>query len=277
MNIPKYIDDYAKEMKRRNYGDKTIKNYKSNLCCFFKFFEKKEHPLHVNEDDIKLYLGKFDEPNTQRSHHSAVKLFFEICMKQPDKFKYIPYCKKSQKLPIPLSKEEMQRMFDVCQNTKHKVILSLLYACGLRVSELINLKWIHVDRSRKVINILQAKGKKDRQVMLPDALIPLLEKYYREYKSKEYVLNGQFEIQYSQRSVGLVIKQLAAKAGIKNKNVYTHLMRHCCFTHMVENGTDINLIQRLAGHSSPKTTAIYTHISHNIISNIASPLSAIRL
>lgn len=159
---------------------------------------------------------------------------------------------------------------------KHKVILALLYSCGLRVSELINLKWSHIDRSRMVINIIQAKGNKDRQVMLTPELIPLLEKYWNEYKSKEYVLNGQVDLQYSSRSVLGVVKQLANKAGL-DKRVYTHLMRHCSFTHMVENGTDINLIQRLAGHSNVKTTAIYTHISHNLISKIKSPLANIEL
>lgn len=168
-------------------------------------------------------------------------------------------------------------MFNVCDNKKHKVILSLLYSCGLRVSELINLKWQHIDRSRMIINIIQAKGNKDRQVMLAPQLIPLLESYYREYKSKVYVLNGwKDEPQYSERSVGQVIKQLAAKAGI-SKRVYTHLMRHCSFTHMVESGTDINLIQKLAGHSNVKTTSIYTHISHNLISQIQSPLNQINL
>ena len=114
-----------------------------------------------------------------------------------------------------------------------------------------------------VINIIGAKGQKDRQVMLAPNIIPLLEKYWLSFKSKVYVLNGQFELKYSDRSVGQVIKQLARKAEIK-KRVYTHLMRHCSFTHLVEAGTDINLIQRLAGHNSPKTTAIYTHISDSI-------------
>jgi site-specific recombinase XerD len=127
-----------------------------------------------------------------------------------------------------------------------------------------------------IINIIQAKGKKDRQVMLPEIIIPMLEQYYREYRPIKFVLNGQGgAIQYSDRSVGQVIKQLALKAGI-NKHVYTHLLRHCSFTHLVEQGTDINLVQRLAGHSSVKTTMMYCHISNNIISNIPSPINQIR-
>lgn len=158
--------------------------------------------------------------------------------------------------------------------------MALLYSCGFRVSELINLKWSNIDRNRMVINIIQAKGKKDRQVMLTPELLPLLEKYYQQYKPKEYVLNGQFpekELKYSEKSVGEVVKQLAVKAGLSNKRVYTHLIRHCFATHLVEAGTDINLIQRLLGHSSVKTTNIYLHISNNLISKIQSPFAAITI
>jgi integrase/recombinase XerD len=189
----------------------------------------------------------------------------------------IPYPKSDKKLPIVLSVEEIQRMFNVCENKKHKTILALLYSCGLRVSELINLKWNHIDRSRMLINIIQAKGNKDRQVPLSNDLIRVLEDYWNEYKSVEYVFNGQKSLQYSERSVGEVIKQLADKAGICNKKVYTHLIRHCSATHLLESGTDISLIQKILGHSNPKTTAIYTHISHNLISKVNTPLSNIKL
>jgi len=275
MRISEHTGNFIQEMKRRNYSKNTIDNYVSCLNLFFSTINK-DHPKNINESDIKNFLSNKIEVNTQRNYHSAIKKFYDICLGQKNKFKHIPYAKKSNKLPIVLSVQEIQKMFDVCVNKKHKVILALLYSCGLRVSELINLKWENIDRSRMVINIIQAKGFKDRQVMLTPELIPILTEYYREFKSKEYVLNGQTEIQYSARSVGEVIKQLADKAGI-NKKVYTHLMRHCSFTHMVENGTDLNLIQRLAGHSNVKTTAIYTHISHNLISKITSPLSSIKL
>ncbi len=277
MLIPKHTEIFAKEMERRNYSGNTIKNYVSNIQVFFQYFSTKEHPLHVNENDIKEYLGQFSEPNTQRSHHGAIKLYYNICLGQKDKFKHVPYCKKSNKLPIVLSVTEIQRMFDVCHNLKHKVILAILYSCSIRVSELINLKWIHIDRSRMVINIIQAKGKKDRQVPLNEKLIKLLEEYYLQYKSKEYVLNGQIEPQYSKESVLRVVKQLANKAEIENKRVYTHLIRHCSATHMLESGIDLNIIQRLLGHSSVKTTAIYAHISHNLISKVNSPLNAISI
>lgn len=275
MNISEHINNFIQEMSRRNYSKNTIDNYVSCLNLFFSS-SKRDHPKNINEEDIKEFLVQKNIVNTQRNYHSAIKKFYDICLGQKEKFKYIPYARKNEKIPIVLSVEEIQRMFNVCDNLKHKVIISLLYSCGLRVSELINLKWNHIDRSRMIINIIAAKGNKDRQVMLTPQLIPLLEKYWHEYKSKEYVLNGQFELKYSDRSVGEVVKQLAHKAGI-NKRVYTHLIRHCSFTHMVESGTDINLIQRLAGHSHVKTTNIYLHTSHNIISKIQSPLCQIKL
>lgn len=275
MDISEHTSSFIQEMRRRNYGEQTIQNYAS---CIRKFFgeSKKDHPKNINETDIKYFLGQFDEPNTQRAYHSAIKKFYLICLNQKDKFKYIPYARKSHKLPIVLSTDEIQKMFDVCENIKHKVILGLLYSCGLRVSELINLKWQHIDRSRMIINIIQAKGKKDRQVGLSQSIIPLLEKYWNQYKPKEYVLNGQNSLQYTDRSVGEVIKQLGEKAGIK-KRVYTHLIRHCTFTHQVEMGTDINLVQRLAGHTNVKTTMIYCHISDNLISKIQNPIQNIRI
>lgn len=277
MNIPKYIEQYRKDLRLKNYAENSIKNYMSQVSCFLNRFNKVfTEPSKINEQAIKDWLLESNSINGRKHRISALKLFYTFTVKQPLKFKYIEYPRSDKKLPIVLSVAEVQSMFSVCDNTKHKVILALLYSCGLRVSELINLQWKHIDRRRMIINILQAKGKKDRQVMLDSSLVPLLEKYWFEYKSKEYVLNGQGMIKYSSRSVLGVIKQLAKKAGV-NKRVYTHLMRHNCFTHMVENGTDINLIQKLAGHSNVKTTAIYTHISHNIISKINSPLAGIAL
>lgn len=277
MNIGKYIAMYSEDLRLKNYSENTIKNYCSQVELFLKHFEPvATKPSEISEKQIKAWLLEANSINSRKHRISAVKLFYALTGKQPLKFKYIEYSRSEKKLPIVLSQAEIQAMFTACENTKHKVILSLLYACGLRVSELLNLQWQHIDRSRMIINIIAAKGKKDRQVMLPESLIPLLEKYYYQYKPKEFVLNGQFALQYSETSVNQVVKQLAQKAGI-NKRVYTHLMRHCSFTHMVESGTDINLVQRLAGHANVKTTAIYTHISHNLISKIKSPLDSIKI
>lgn len=276
MQIPKYIELYRKDLILKNYAQCSIENYISQVKCFLEYFNDKfTEPSKINESSIKDWLLLANSINGRRHRLSALKLFYSLTIKQPMKFKYIEYPRQEKKLPIVLSQEEIQKMFSVCDNKKHKVILALLYSCGLRVSELINLKWEHIDRLRMIINVVQAKGKKDRQVMLAPQLIPLLEDYYREYKSRVYVLNGwENELQYSERSVGQVVKQLAQKAGIRKK-VWTHLIRHCTMTHLLEQGTDISIIQKIAGHSSPKTTQKYTHISHNLISKVNSPLSGI--
>ncbi len=278
MNIGKYVKVYSEDLRLKNYSENTIENYCSQLKCFLEHFSNlATKPSEISEKQIKEWLMLANSINGRKHKLSAIKLFYKITGKQPLKFKYIEYPKSDKKLPIVLSQDEVQKMFSVCENLKHKVILALLYSCGLRVSELINLKWEHIDRSRMVINIIQGKGKKDRQVMLCSKLIPLLESYYREYKSRVYVLNGWMgKLQYTAGSVGQVIKQLAHKAGLK-KRVWTHLMRHNSFTHLAESGVDINLIQRLAGHSSVKTTSLYLHLSNSLISKIPSPLNSIAI
>lgn len=280
MNISDHTDNLRNYLDFRNYSKNTIENYCSNFIGFLAYFENKgvTHPDRINAQMIIEFLSQFKEPATHSGYHSAIKIYYERVAKIGiEKFKYIERPKRNKKLPIVLSIDEVQKMFNVCENKKHKLILALLYSCSLRVSELINLKWIHIDRSRMIINIIQAKGNKDRQVGLNNKLIQLMTEYYREYKSVDYVFNGQSSLQYTARSVGEVVKQLAEKAGINNKRVYTHLLRHTSATHLVEKGTDINIIQKLLGHSSVKTTNIYTHISHNLISKISSPLNDITI
>ena len=279
MDIRKWSDKYSIDCRLKYNSMATRDNYISQVKSFLAYFINEVEPKAIPTEKIKLWLLEAQTINTRKHRLCAIKSFYDITVGMPVKLDKIPYPKKEKKLPIVLSQHEIQKMFDACENLKHKTILALLYSCGLRVSELLNLKWQHIDRSRMIINIIQAKGKKDRQVMLPAELIPVLEQYCRKYKleSSEYVLTGQNNTpQYSERSVGETVKQLASKAGI-NKRVYTHLIRHCTFTHMVEAGVDINLIQKLAGHSNVKTTNIYTHISHNVISKIPSPLQQINL
>lgn len=278
MDILKWHSRYSTDCKLKYPSKRTHENYMCSVGTFLKYFEKELEPKSISTQLIKEWLLTFQTINTRNHKLCAIKSFYEITVRMPLKLDKIPFSKKDKKLPIVLSVEEIQRMFDVCTNKKHLVILALLYSCALRVSELINLKWQHIDRSRMVINLIQAKGKKDRQVGLNEPLINLLTEYFYEYHSIIYVLNGQGDLaQYSESSVNQVLKQLAFKAGIKNKHVHAHIIRHTSATHMLEFGIDLNLIQRLLGHSSPKTTSIYCHVSHNLISKINSPLNQIRL
>lgn len=276
MNIRKYIDDYSRDIQLVYNSEATKENYKSQVWRFLNHFKDEVEPKAIPNEKIKDWLLEAKTINSRKHRLCAVNSFYKITVGMPSKIQKIPYPKSEKKLPIVLSQDEVQKMFDVCENLKHKVILTLLYSCGLRVSELINLQWSNIDRSRMIINILNGKGKKDRQVMLPEVVIPLLEKYWHQYKTKTYILGGQFSDKYSAKSVSEVLKQLAKKAKI-NKRVWTHQMRHNCFTHMVENGTDINLIQKLAGHNSVKTTMMYVQISDSLICKINSPINNIRL
>jgi site-specific recombinase XerD len=276
MNIRKHYEDYSRDIQLVYNSKATIQNYKSQVFCFLNYFKDEAEPKAISNEKIKDWLLEAKTINSRKHRLCALNSFYKITVGMPSKIQKIPYPKSEKKLPIVLSQDEVQRMFNVCDNLKHKVILALLYSCGLRVSELINLKWENLDRSRKIINVISGKGKKDRQVMFAEELHSLLEKYWKEYKPFPYILKGQNSEQYSDRSVGEVIRQLGNKAGIK-KRVWTHQMRHNCFTHMVEAGTDINLVQKLAGHSKVKTTMMYVQISDSLISKIQSPLSQIKM
>jgi len=277
MNIGNYQRQLSDWMKYKKYSPESISNYVTCVGKFLKYFETEAtKPSEISAVQIKKFLSTKQQVNTHKAYLCAIKLFYEKVGHQPRKLDNVEYPRSEKKLPIVLSQDEIQKMFDVCENVKHRTILALIYSCGLRVSEVINLQWSHIDRSRMIINIICAKGRKDRQIALPETIIPLLKSYYKEYHTEKYVLNGQFGLKYSDRSVLEVMKQLAAKSKIK-KRVYTHLIRHSTFTHMVEQGTDINLIQRIAGHNNVKTTMLYCHLSDNLISRIQSPISNIRI
>jgi site-specific recombinase XerD len=274
MNIPKYIDEYRNELTRKGYREETVKNYVSCVTKFLYHFKDKKDHEHINESDIKGFLRQFKEHNTQRGYHSAIKCFYKYVCRQPNKFKYIPYCKRNRKLPIVMSVEEMQRLIFSCSNLKHKTIICLMYSTAIRVSEVINLKLADIDHSRGVIYIRNAKGGKDRQVPLDPLLLALIKEYYNQYIPAEYLFEGQTKPQYSERSIAEFLNKYAHLAGI-NKNVYPHLIRHSSATHLLEAGTELSLIQRVLGHESIITTQGYTHISNNLISKIKTPLSGI--
>jgi|SRR3990172_359891 len=275
MEISKYMDEYRKELERKFFRPKSIDVYVSCIGVFLNYFDqKKTHPIKINESDIKEYLWKFAEQNTQRAHHSAIKCFYKYTLRQPNKFKYIEYAKRNRKLPIVLSIEEMQRIIFTASNLKHKTILCLMYSTGMRVGEVINLKLSDIDRSRMVINIQDAKGGKDRQATLDPLVLQLMEIYYRQYKPNVFLFNGQFDLRYSARSIAQFLRDYAYKTGIKKK-VHPHLIRHCYATHLLEAGIDMSVLQKVLGHSSISTTQIYGHISNNIVSKIITPVQFI--
>ena len=179
--------------------------------------------------------------------------------------------KRAKTLPNVLSKEEVKLILNAHSNTKHKMMLSLMYSCGLRRSELLNLKLTDIDSNRNLIIIRQAKGKKDRIVPLSSKILEMLRNYYVAYKPKSWLFEGQIEnTKYDERSLSNVLKQALAKTKIK-KPVSLHWLRHSYATHLLESGTDLRYIQELLGHSSSKTTEIYTHVSSKSLQQIKSP------
>ena len=255
------------------YSNSTIKTYITCLKNFKNYFYKIEID-QLSKDDIIEYLFHLIKNNysksTQNQHINAIKFYFEKCLRQKREYYLIERPRKEKKLPNILSKNEIQLLFNSTYNLKHLTILAVIYSCGLRVSELINIKINDIDNNRMVIHIKKAKGNKDRQVQLTNQLLELLRKYYKKYLPVNYLIVGQNGGKYSTTSIQKIIKNSSFKAGI-NKKVTPHTLRHSFATHLLENGTDIRFIQKILGHSDIKTTQIYTHVSNAHLKNIQNP------
>ena len=271
MNIGKYVERYSEELNFKGYSQNTIENYCCQVNAFLHYFnDKVTKPSEIKESWIKAWIMEAQTTNTRKHRISSVKLFYKYVGKQPLKFRNIEYPRSEKKLPQPLSEHEVKALFDHCTNLKHRAITALLFGCGMRVSEVLNLKPSHIDRHRKVINIIAGKGKKDRLVPMGSELLSLLERYWRQYKPKEYMFNGQFDVQYSDRSINQFLKDIAKKAGIK-RNIHSHLGRHSYASQLWANGTELGKIREILGHTSEKTVRIYTKCTAQIIANVPSP------
>lgn len=179
--------------------------------------------------------------------------------------------KRAKVLPNVLSKKEVKAILEAHSNVKHKMMLSLIYSCGLRRGELLALKPVHIDSKRNIVLLKNAKGKKDRIAPLSPKILEMLREYYKDYKPAVWLFEGQIKgEQYSEKSLQSVLKQALQKTVIK-KPVALHWLRHSYATHLLESGTDLRYIQELLGHSSSKTTEIYTHVSTKSIQQIKSP------
>ncbi|PKP39004.1 MAG: integrase, partial [Bacteroidetes bacterium HGW-Bacteroidetes-15] len=202
---------------------------------------------------------------------NSLKLYFRTLQNTEIEVDKIHRPRREHKLPNVLSKEEVKALLESLKNNKHKTMLSVIYACGLRRSELLNLKPSDVDSKRKLLIVKQSKGKKDRVVPISDKLIELLRNYFLAFKPKVWLFEGQQEsVKYSERSLEEVLKKGVTLANIR-KPVTLHWLRHSYATHLLENGTDLRFIQELLGHNSSKTTEIYTHVSTKSLQNIKSP------
>jgi site-specific recombinase XerD len=209
------------------------------------------------------------------SGHSMVNapLFYYQQIEHQKGFELIlPRPKKEKKLPSILTIEECLQIFRAVDNPKHKLILLIGYGAGLRVSEIVTLEWRDILFSEHKIHIKDAKGKKDRMVMLPYSIVSSLDYYRKLYQPSKYVFEGQFAGEpYSIGSAQQVMRAALKKSGL-SKKATVHTLRHSFATHLLENGTDIRYIEKFLGHASIKTTTIYTHVSKMATDKIASPL-----
>jgi integrase/recombinase XerD len=202
---------------------------------------------------------------------NGIKLFFRQIENRKLDVELVHRPRQEHKLPNVLSKEEVKAILHAHANLKHKAMLSLIYACGLRRSELLNLVPGNIQTQRNLLFIQQSKGKKDRVVPLSNKILALLRQYYQAFKPTRWLFEGQEKgTQYSEKSLQSVLKQALEKAKI-DKPVTLHWLRHSYATHLLESGTDLRYIQELLGHSSSRTTEIYTHVSTHSIQKIKSP------
>ncbi len=265
---------FKKYLVGRRYSKSTIDTYTSFVASFLHFSQKDIDKLETI--DVERYfeevLAKNDRAiSTHRQFIGALKQFKEMYPDLRFEVSESMRPKPSRLLPVVLSKQEVVEILRATKNLKHRATLAMIYACGMRISEVINLKLSDIDFDRMQVRISQAKGRKDRYTVLARSLLPLLENYFATYRPKHYFIEGQQGSKYSPESIRSFLHRSCKAAGIK-KRVTPHTLRHSYATHLLEGGTDIRYIQELLGHNDPKTTMIYTHISRKDINQIQSPL-----
>jgi len=264
------LSKLKRELDIINSSKKTIKSYIYHVENFLNFAGEKGLNENIVKDFIQKEIKKKD-PSTVSAELSAIKFFFRKVLKQELN---LNHPKRNKHIPDVLTISEAKRLIEVTNNIKHKLIIKLLYGCGLRVSELRDLKKSNVNLEEGLIHIKLAKGRKDRFVKIPDSLLGELEGYLKISGSNTVLFESQRGGKLTTSTIQKIIKNSSKKANIK-KRVYPHLLRHSFATHLLENGVDLRIIQKLLGHSDIKTTQIYLRVSNASIKNIKSPLDYI--
>mgnify|MGYP001254152730 CR=1 FL=1 len=272
--------EFIKTMILRQYSEKTQRTYQAMLKLYIRYFPGRDINGITDEEIREYLLYLVDTKKVSQSYQNqainAIKFYYEKVLGRPSSTYYIQRPRREMKLPGVLSEEEVACLLENTGNLKHRAALSLIYSAGLRVGELINLQVCDVDSGRGQILVHQGKGRKDRVTVLSMNILSLLRDYYREYRPKAWLFEGQFGGQYSAGSVQAVFRQAKVKAGIR-KPATVHTLRHSFATHLLERGTDLRYIQELLGHSSSKTTEIYTHITPRGFKKIVSPFDSLKL
>ncbi len=269
------VKAYVALLQLKNYSEATISNYRNWFTVFLSCFPDRK-PSTITKKEIMDFLISYRHSEkwsatSQNQLINAIKFFYEKLLNRPAEVYELPRAQKPQQLPTVFSESEILAIIKASHNLKHKTILCLAYAGGLRISEIAGLKIKDVDSQRMVLTLRQAKGKKDRQVMLSEKLLVMLRAYYKKYRPQKWMFEGYGGEQYSVRSISKIMEKCKQKAGVKKKGGI-HAIRHSFATHLFEGGTDLISIKQLLGHNSLRTTMIYTHVSKKHLSKIQSPL-----
>lgn len=269
------LNGFYKYLRGKRYSASTINSYSFLTADFIAYYHT-ETIESLNNRHIELYiedvyLRRQYSISKQRQFISALKLFIVFYPDTQIENLKLTRPKRSKKLPEVLSIEEVLRVIQVTHNLKHRTIIVLLYSCGLRIGELLNLKLDDININRKQVRIRQSKGRKDRMVVLADSMLPLLNNYFLSFEPKTYFIKGINDQPYSASSVRKFLKRSCKSAKIA-RNITPHALRHSYATHLLEQGTGLRLIQELLGHSKPETTMIYTHVARKDLLKVRSPL-----
>ena len=262
------------------YSIETIKTYKTHFRAFIYYYND-IHPNAITEQQILMYMvyqvkTKKIAKGTQGQVINAIKYYYEKILNQPRKTYYIKHPRKSKRLPNVLSEEEITRLFNRMTNIKHKCILMIMYSAGLRIGEIVKLTIHDIRSDEGYILIRDAKGQKDRYTLLAPKLLAYLRTYYKEYRPSYWLFEGQYGGQYSKSSIQSIFRNSKLQAKI-NPLASTHTLRHSFATHLVHKGVNLRYIQELLGHSSSKTTEIYTHIAQTDYKKLQSPLENLNI
>lgn len=272
MDRNEFLQKLEEELNTANNSQHTIRNYLASNKFLLDFTNK--DPENITQDDVKLYLENKSSAMTKILFLAAIKYSFSNILKK-DITLGIKRPKKEKQVLSILSKEEIKSLMDSISNKKSKLMISLIYAAGLRVSELTNLKVHDLDFIQKKGHIRQGSRKKDRVFNIPENLLEDLQKQSEKQKEKNQIfLFTSFKGQMTTRNLQKIVSKSAKKAGLE-KEVHPHTLRHSFATHLLEDGNDIRHIQKILGHSSLNTTQIYTHLSTEQIKKIKSPINSL--
>jgi integrase/recombinase XerD len=269
------------ELQRRNYSSETIRAYLFAVKDFSTYVGKRPDLLreeHLRQYQLHLLNDRKLTVDTIIGRIAALRFFFVKVLRRRYREIDLVYPKRSERLPVILSEEEVARLIESAATSYHRVILMTLYGTGLRREELCRLKVTDVDSQRMVLHVRQGKGRKDRDVTLSPRLLEVLRDYWKWRKPKTYLFpsyhSKRREQPISSRTVYYAVSEAARRAGIQKK-VYPHLLRHSWATHLLERGTDLKTIQIQLGHFDLEATTIYLHLSQRHLQSIHNPIEAL--